>query len=47
VGTIIEGTGARSGVLDPLGVGITPGPDAWFELMRALAEGLHQCLAVR
>lgn len=47
VGTIIEGTGARSGVLDPLGAGIAPGPDAWFELMRALADGLHACLSPR
>lgn len=45
VGTIIEGTGARGGVLDPLGVSIAPGPDAWFELMRALAQGLHDCLS--
>jgi len=47
IGTIIEGTGARSGVLDPQGAAITPGPDAWFELMRALSEGLYACLSVR
>lgn len=47
VGTIIEGTGARGGVLDPLGAGIAPGPDAWFELMRALADALHACLSPR
>jgi zinc transport system substrate-binding protein len=47
VGTIIEGTGARSGVLDPLGAGIAPGPDAWFELMQALADALHACLSPR
>ena len=37
--------GARTGVLDPMGVGIRPGPDAWFELMRRLANSLHDCLA--
>ena len=26
VQTVIEGTGAREGVLDPLGAGLTPGP---------------------
>lgn len=45
VATLLEGTGARTGVLDPMGVGISPGPDAWFALMRRLAGSLHECLA--
>ena len=45
VATLLEGTGARTGVLDPMGVGIRPGPDAWFELMRRLGNSLHDCLA--
>jgi zinc transport system substrate-binding protein len=44
VAALIEGTGARAGVLDPLGAGLTPGPEAYFALMRALAEALATCL---
>ena len=42
--TVVEGTTARLGVLDPLGAGIPPGPDHWFALMRGLAESLVECL---
>ena len=42
--TVIEGTVARLGVLDPLGAGIPPGPDHWFALMRGLATSLVECL---
>ena len=41
---VIEGTGARTAVLDPLGVGLEPGPEAYFQLMRRLAESLVGCL---
>lgn len=44
VATLLEGTNARSGVLDPLGSGVTPGPDAWFDLMNANADALLECL---
>lgn len=44
IATIIEGTGARSGVLDPIGVELAPGPDAWFRLMHNLADALAGCL---
>jgi zinc transport system substrate-binding protein len=44
VRTIIEGTGALTGVLDPLGADIPPGTDAYFELMRRLAGSLKSCL---
>ena len=44
VATIIEGTDARSGVLDPVGVDLSPGPDAWFRLMQNLADALVECL---
>ncbi len=43
--TVAEGTKARTAVLDPLGVGIEPGADAYFALMRALARALRDCLA--
>jgi zinc transport system substrate-binding protein len=46
VGTVIEGTSARQGVLDPLGVDQPAGPDAYFALMRELAGSLKKCLAV-
>jgi zinc transport system substrate-binding protein len=42
--TLTEGTGARTGELDPLGAGLPAGPDAWFGLMRALADSLSGCL---
>jgi zinc transport system substrate-binding protein len=44
VATIIEGTQARSGELDPIGADLNPGPDAWFQLMRNLATALEECL---
>ncbi|MPY69634.1 MAG: zinc ABC transporter substrate-binding protein [Alphaproteobacteria bacterium] len=44
VHTIIDGTGARAGTLDPLGARIPPGPDAWFALMDGLAGSLESCL---
>lgn len=43
--TVIEGTAARVAVLDPLGADLTPGPDAYFELMRGLARSLTGCLS--
>lgn len=46
VATLVEGTRARTGVLDPLGADLPPGPEAWFALMRNLADALAACLAV-
>lgn len=45
VETVTEGTTARAGVLDPLGAAIPAGGDAYFILMRELAESLEGCLA--
>jgi len=45
IATVIEGTNARTGVLDPLGADLAPGPDAYAILMRALAASLKACLA--
>lgn len=42
--TLVEGTGARVGVLDPLGAGLAPGADLYFTLMRGLARDLKRCL---
>lgn len=42
--TLAEGSGARVGVLDPLGADLGPGPEAYFELLRRLADELLACL---
>jgi zinc transport system substrate-binding protein len=47
IDSIIEGTGIRKGVLDPLGSASKPGPDLYFELMEGLARDLEGCLAGR
>ena len=44
VETVVEGTPARTGVLDPLGAEIEPGPDAYETLLRNLASSLQDCL---
>ncbi len=44
INTIVEGTGARAAALDPLGFGLAPGPDAWFAIMRGLAQAIAGCL---
>lgn len=43
--TVTEGTGAAVGVLDPLGVGLAPGPGLYPALLNGLARGLLDCLA--
>jgi zinc transport system substrate-binding protein len=43
--TVVEGTGARIGVLDPLGVGLAPGPDLYGSLLTRLATSLVGCLS--
>ena len=45
VAAVTEGTTARSGTLDPEGMTLTPGPEHYFELMRAMARSLKSCLA--
>ena len=42
--TLAADTGAKTAVLDPLGAALTPGPPAWFDLMRALTAALTACL---
>ncbi len=44
VATLIEGTEARVGVLDPLGEGVPPGPAAYETIMRNLARDATSCL---
>ncbi|MEJ2592220.1 MAG: zinc ABC transporter substrate-binding protein, partial [Candidatus Thiodiazotropha sp.] len=44
IGTLVEGTHAKIGQLDPLGSDLTPGPEAYFQLMQRLADNLVDCL---
>src|ERR671918_792815 len=44
VDIVIEGTNARKGVLDPLGMALDAGPDQYFQLMNDLAASLLDCL---
>ena len=45
VNTIVEATSVRAGTLDPLGVGIQPGPELYFTLLREMAGAFRECLA--
>lgn len=44
VETVIEGTGARVAVLDPLGAELEPGPESYFTLVGSLTRALRECL---
>lgn len=44
IDTIIEGTPARMGMLDPLGAADSNGSEAYFELIRNMATSFKQCL---
>lgn len=45
VETVTEGTGARTGVLDPLGATLEPSPALYPTLLRNLADSLVGCLS--
>jgi zinc transport system substrate-binding protein len=45
VATVVEGTGAHVGTLDPEAIRLAPAPDLYFSLMRALAADLTRCLS--
>ena len=40
VETVIEGTSAKKGMLDPLGAALEAGPEQYFQLMHGLADSL-------
>ena len=42
---ITEGTRARGGTVDPVGVGIKPGPGMYPSLLRAMSASFKNCLA--
>lgn len=45
VDVVIEGTSARSGVLDPEAATLKAGPDLYFTLMRGIADSMKACLS--
>ncbi len=45
VATVIEGTDARSGVIDPVGSSLDNGPELYPTLIRAMAKSLSTCLS--
>ena len=45
--TVLEGTDAEKGVLDPLGADLPEGKEQYFQLLRNLAGGLSHALARR
>ena len=47
VTTVLEGAGARTASLDPLGLNIDPGPDAYHQMLTQLTDILADCLAAR
>ena len=45
IATVAEGMEVRTGVLDPLGAGLEPGAELYFELMRGMATSMRDCLS--
>ncbi|KGF67695.1 zinc transporter [Hoeflea sp. BAL378] len=44
VSTVIEGTDARAGTIDPLGAGLDAGPELYFQVIRSMATSISTCL---
>ncbi|MBB5516466.1 zinc transport system substrate-binding protein [Rubricella aquisinus] len=44
VATVLDGTDAATGVIDPLGVALEPGPALYPDLIRNMAKTLAECL---
>ncbi|OEC97742.1 MULTISPECIES: zinc ABC transporter substrate-binding protein ZnuA [unclassified Rhizobium] len=47
VKVVLEGTSAKSGVLDPEAATLPQGPDLYFDLMRGIASSLKTCLSAQ
>ena len=45
VSTVVEGTKAKTGILDPLGASIQNGPKLYFILIHDMANSLNKCLS--
>ena len=44
---IAEGTSAKVKELDPLGAGLSPGPDSYFKLIKGITSSIKNCAAVK
>ena len=44
VATVLDGVDANTGVIDPLGAGLEPGPDLYPQVIRNMAMTLAECL---
>ena len=44
VATVLAGTDAKTGIIDPLGFNIEPGPNLYIQLIRNMAKTLAGCL---
>ena len=44
VATVLDGTEAKTGVIDPLGAALEPGPDLYPQLIKNMAKTLAECL---
>lgn len=44
VDNLTSDSNTRSGTLDPIGAGIPPGPEAYFQMLQANADALLECL---
>lgn len=44
VASVMDGSEARTGVLDPLGADLEPGPALYSQVLRNLASALADCL---
>jgi len=47
IDTLVRGTDVKTGVLDPLGADLAPGPDLYAKLLRGLAASLNGCLTTQ
>ncbi|MGG6895826.1 MULTISPECIES: zinc ABC transporter substrate-binding protein [Rhizobium] len=47
VKVVLEGTSAKSGVLDPEAATLPQGPNLYFDLMRGIASSLKNCLSAQ
>jgi zinc transport system substrate-binding protein len=45
VDVVTEGLPTRYAIVDPLGSGLTEGPDLYFEMMRGIAKSVRACLS--
>jgi zinc transport system substrate-binding protein len=44
IDTLVDGSSAKIGILDPLGATLAPGPDLYQKLLRGLSDSLTECL---